>query len=191
MVLELAKGKLPVFVFILSLYLHIFISCGHVMLKDYAEISRMLQKAHPKNPCTAAAEVQWDLNSGEHFTWVQQLSSPCHAFAQNCSRLQRDICSFQSHIRKFASFYLLSFFPTGSISEEEESFAPLFLLSIVSSYHSNNSMAYSKFYLGFLKEHERRTGRGERFEEVMREFYKWSSRAEMSYTSISYVKMLL
>lgn len=57
MVLELAKGKLPVFVFILSLYLHIFISCGHVMLKDYAEISRMLQKAHPKNPCTAAAEV--------------------------------------------------------------------------------------------------------------------------------------
>lgn len=110
MVLELAKGKLPVFVFILSLYLHIFISCGRVMLKDYAEISRMLQKAHPKNPCTAAAEVQWDLNSGEHFTWVQQLSSPCHAFAQNCSRLQRDICSFQSHIRKFASFYLLSLF---------------------------------------------------------------------------------
>lgn len=67
----------------------------------------------------------------------------------------------------------------------------LFLASIVSSYHSNNSIGYSKFYLGFLKEYERRTGRRERFEEMMREFYKWSSRAEKSYTSTSYVKMLL
>lgn len=88
-------------------------------------------------------------------------------------------------------FICFTVFPTGSFSEEGESFAPLFLLSIVDSYHSNNSMGYSKFYLGFLKEYERRTGRRERFEEVMREFYKWSSRAEMSYTSTSYVKMLL
>lgn len=57
MVLETTKGKLPVFIFILSLYLHIFISYRCVMLKDYAEISRMLQKAHPRNPCTAAAEI--------------------------------------------------------------------------------------------------------------------------------------
>lgn len=40
------------------------------MLKDYIEISRVLQKACPKNPCTAAAEIQGDLNSGEHFTSV-------------------------------------------------------------------------------------------------------------------------
>lgn len=96
-----------------------------------------------------------------------------------------------THQKVCILLFAVTVFPAGSISEEEESFAPLFLLSIVSSYHSNNSMGYSKFYLGFLKEHERRTGRRERFEEVMREFYKWSSRAEMSYTSISYVKMLL
>lgn len=27
------------------------------MLKDHIEIYRMLQKAHPRNPCTAAAKI--------------------------------------------------------------------------------------------------------------------------------------
>lgn len=68
-----------------------------------------------------------------------------------------------AHVRKFAFFHLLSlFFLQDLFQKKEESFTLLFLLRIVSSYHRNNSIGYSKFYLGFLKEYERRTGRIER-----------------------------
>lgn len=56
-----------------------------------------------------------------------------------------------THQRVFIVLFAVTVLPVGSVSEEEESFSLLFLLSIVSSYHSNNSIGYSKFYLGFLQ----------------------------------------
>lgn len=92
------------------------------------------------------------------------LTSLCRAYAQSCSRLQTQIHSFLRTHQKagILLFAVTVFFPTGSVSEEEESFTLLFLLRIGNSYHRRNSRRNSKSYLGFFKEYEGRMGRRER-----------------------------
>lgn len=62
---------------------------------------------------------------------------------------ERSACFHDTYQR--VCILLFTVLPTGSISEEEESFTLLFLLSIISSYHGNNSIGYSKFYLDFFQ----------------------------------------
>lgn len=91
------------------------------------------------------------------------LTSLWHAYAQNFSRLQRQIHSFPRTRQKVGILlFAVTVFPTGSVSEEEESFTLLFLLRIGNSYHRRNSIGNNKSYLGFFKEYEGRTGRRKR-----------------------------
>lgn len=92
------------------------------------------------------------------------LTSLCHAYAQNFSRLQRQIHSFPRTRQKVGILlFAVTVFPTGSVSEEEEeSFTLLFLLRIGNSYHRRNSIGNLKSYLGFFKEYDGRTGRRKR-----------------------------
>jgi len=62
------------------------------------------------------------------------LTSLCHAYAQNGSRLQRQTHSFPRTRQKVGiHLFAVTVFLTGSVSEEEESFTLLFLLRIGNS----------------------------------------------------------
>lgn len=81
----------------------------------------MYQNSHPKNPCTAAAEICWDLNSREHFTLGihEMLTSPCCAYARQCFRLRRQIYSFPRTCQEVAILlFAVTDFPAGSDSEK-------------------------------------------------------------------------
>lgn len=57
------------------------------------------------------------------------LTSLCHAYAQNCSRLQRSTHFPRTRQKVGILLFAVTVFPTGSVSEEE-SFTLLFLLRI-------------------------------------------------------------
>lgn len=120
------------------------------------------------------------------------LTSLCHASAQNCSRLQREIYSFPcTHQKVGILLFAVTVFPAGSISEEKESFTLLFLLRIGNSYHGRNSIGNSKSYLCFFKEYKGRTGRRERgLKKIWENFIKGIAVQRWAIQAFPMLKML-